>query len=52
MDGTNDFVGKAAHLFMDMEKMVGGDFERGLTALKAAAESAPKSSGEVAGGAK
>jgi hypothetical protein len=39
MDGHNDFVGKAFSLVMDMDKMVGGDFERGLAQLKAIAES-------------
>jgi surface antigen len=43
MDGENNFMAKGASLFMDMDKMVGGDFERGLAALKSAAESAPKS---------
>ena len=33
MSGHNDFLGKAASMFMDMDKMVGGDFERGLSAL-------------------
>src|SRR5262249_7146798 len=42
MDGENNFMAKAASLFMDMDKMIGGDFERGLTAMKTAAESAPK----------
>lgn len=42
MDGHNDFMGKAFSLFMDMDKMVGADFERGLAAMKTAAESAPK----------
>ena len=42
MDGNNNFVGKAFCLFMDMDKMVGGDFEKGLAAMKTAAESAPK----------
>ncbi|MFI5302854.1 MAG: polyketide cyclase, partial [Polyangiales bacterium] len=28
--------------FMDMDKMVGGDFERGLASMKSAAESAAK----------
>ncbi|MFO0757224.1 MAG: SRPBCC family protein [Byssovorax sp.] len=41
MDGHNDFMGKAFSMFMDMDKMVGGDFERGLAALKQVAESAP-----------
>jgi hypothetical protein len=30
MSGENNFVGKAFCLFMDMDKMIGGDFERGL----------------------
>jgi len=38
MDGHNDFVGKAFSLVMDMDKMVGGDFERGLAQLKVVAE--------------
>lgn len=38
MTGTNNFIGKAFCLFMDMDKMVGGDFEKGLAAMKAAAE--------------
>jgi len=38
MDGHNDFVGKAFSLVMNMDKMVGGDFERGLSQLKAVAE--------------
>jgi hypothetical protein len=42
MDGENDFMGKAASLFMDMDKMIGADFEKGLAAMKTAAESAPK----------
>jgi uncharacterized protein YndB with AHSA1/START domain len=38
MEGTNDFVGKAASLAMDMDEMVGGQFERGLADLKTLAE--------------
>lgn len=33
MRGKNDFVGKAFGLFMDMDALVGGDFEKGLRAL-------------------
>jgi len=33
MDGENNFMAKAAGLFMDMDKMVGADFERGLKNL-------------------
>ena len=39
MTGRNNFVGKAFCLFMDMDKMVGGDFEKGLAAMKTVAES-------------
>jgi hypothetical protein len=42
MDGENSFMAKAASLFMDMDKMIGADFEKGLAAMKTAAESAPK----------
>jgi len=38
MEGDNDFFGKAFSLFLDMDKMIGGDFERGLASLKALAE--------------
>ncbi len=41
MAGKNNFVGKAFCLFVDMDAMVGADFEKGLTAMKAAAESVP-----------
>jgi hypothetical protein len=41
MDGENNFVGKFFCIFMNMDKMIGGDFERGLAAMKAAAEAAP-----------
>lgn len=37
MSGDNDWVGKLFALFMDMDKMVGPDFEKGLASLKAAA---------------
>lgn len=40
MFGENNFISKAFCLFMDMDKMVGGDFEKGLASLKAVAESA------------
>jgi hypothetical protein len=42
MDGHNGFLGKMFYLFMNMDKMVGGDFERGLANLKHMAESAPR----------
>lgn len=34
MTGRNNFMAKAAGLFMNMDKMVGGDFERGLANLE------------------
>lgn len=48
MDGQNGFAAKAASLFMNMDKLVGTDFERGLVAMKAAAESTPKTAGTTA----
>ena len=42
MTGKNGFVGKAFTLFMDMDKMVGPDFERGLANMKGVAEAAAK----------
>jgi len=42
MDGKNNFIGKAFCLVMDMDKMVGADFERGLSNMKARAEAAAK----------
>ncbi len=41
MDGENNFVGKAFSMFMDMDKMIGGDFEQGLANLKRVVESTP-----------
>jgi hypothetical protein len=38
MTGTNNFMFKLMGLMMNMDKMVGGDFERGLAAMKAEAE--------------
>lgn len=38
MTGKNNFVGKAFSLVMNMDKLVGGDFERGLAEMKKAAE--------------
>jgi|tagenome__1003787_1003787.scaffolds.fasta_scaffold20924601_4 hypothetical protein len=34
MDGKNNFVGKVFGIFMNMDKMVGGDFDRGLASLR------------------
>jgi hypothetical protein len=40
MHGKNGFIGKAMCLAMDMDKMVGGDFEKGLGQMKTVVESA------------
>ena len=42
MTGHNGFMGKAFSMFMDMDKLVGGDFEKGLASLKSVAEASPK----------
>jgi hypothetical protein len=42
MDGHKNFISKAMGLIMDMDKMIGSDFERGLASLKAAAEADAK----------
>ena len=42
MEGRNNFIAKALHLVMNMDKMVGGQFEKGLADLKLVAEAAPK----------
>jgi uncharacterized protein YndB with AHSA1/START domain len=39
MTGTNNFMAKAFTVFMDMDKMVGPDFEKGLAGLDAVASS-------------
>ena len=40
MAGKCHFVAKAIGLFVSMERVVGGDFERGLAQMKAVAEAA------------
>jgi hypothetical protein len=42
MDGENRFLMKCASLFLNMDKMIGRDFERGLMALKIVSEPLPK----------
>lgn len=46
MDGTNDFMGKAMSLVMDMDKMIGKDFEQGLVNLKNTSEAAAQAKKE------
>lgn len=41
MSGKNNFIAKAFSMFMDCEKMVGPDFEKGLANMKAVVEAAP-----------
>ncbi|HTD66261.1 MAG TPA: SRPBCC family protein [Candidatus Limnocylindria bacterium] len=43
MIGKNNFVGRAMCLFMNMDKMIGGQFEKGLAAMKSVVETGPKS---------
>jgi hypothetical protein len=38
MEGNNNFISKAFGLFMDMDKMIGKDFDNGLANMKKAAE--------------
>ena len=42
MSGKNNFIAKAMCLFMNMDKMVGGEFEKGLSSLKSIAEASHK----------
>jgi uncharacterized protein YndB with AHSA1/START domain len=46
MTGRNDFMGKAFSLVMDMDKMVGADFEKGLATLKTRSEARAKAAAE------
>lgn len=48
MDGTNDFMGKAFSLFMDMDAMLGKDFDSGLAAMGKVAETETKQRAEAA----
>lgn len=41
MFGPNNLMAKVMHLFMNMDKMVGGNFADGLAAIKTAAEAKP-----------
>jgi len=44
MEGHNGFLGKAFALFMGMDKVVGGEFEKGLASMKTLAESEARAS--------
>lgn len=41
MAGNHNFIGRALGLFMNMDKMIGADLEKGLVRLKAVAEGTP-----------
>lgn len=41
MDGTNDTMGKVMSMFMNMDAMIGKDFEEGLGKLKSVSEATP-----------
>jgi hypothetical protein len=43
MAGQNNFIGKAMCLVVNMDRMIGGQFEKGLAQMKVAAEAAAKS---------
>jgi hypothetical protein len=38
MNGRNGLIGKAFAMFVDCDKMIGGDFEKGLAAMKSVVE--------------
>jgi hypothetical protein len=42
MSGRNNFIAKAFCLFMNVDKMVGSQFEKGLASMKSVAEAAVK----------
>jgi hypothetical protein len=42
MTGKNNFIARAMCLFMNMDKMVGGEFEKGLASMKAIVEAAQR----------
>ena len=44
MDGNHTYMSKVMCVFMDMEKMIGTDYEKGLAQLKTLAESMPAAS--------
>jgi len=42
MTGNKNFMAKAIHLFVSMDKMIGGQFDKGLGSMKSVVEGAPK----------
>jgi hypothetical protein len=48
MDGNNNLIGKVFSIFMNMDKTIGADFERGLAGLKTVSEAEAKKQSEAA----
>lgn len=46
MTGHNNFLGKAICMFMDMDEMIGADFEQGLASMKKIVEAEPQAEAE------
>ncbi len=42
MSGKNNFIGKAFHMIVDCDKMIGRDFEKGLASLNSACQAMAK----------
>jgi hypothetical protein len=40
MTGKKNFMAKAVHLFMNMDRMVGNQFDKGLASMKSVVEAA------------
>ena len=51
MSGKNSFMAKAAGMFMDMDQMIGGDFEKGLAALSTTAQAQAKAEADASAAA-
>jgi Polyketide cyclase / dehydrase and lipid transport len=43
MTGDKNFIAKAIHLVMSMDRMIGDQFDKGLATMKTVAEAAPRS---------
>ena len=43
MTGDKNFIAKAIHVVMSMDRMIGDQFDKGLAAMKTVAEAAPRS---------
>ena len=43
MTGDKNFIAKAIHLVMSMDRMIGDQFDKGLAAMRTVAEAAPRS---------